>query len=355
MYDYLIVGSGLAGISFAEIALQNKKSIYVVNNQSQNSSLIAAGLYNPVILKRFTEVWDAEHQLNYLFHFYKSIEEKLNFKFDYRVSLLRKFSSIEEQNNWFIASDKSNLSSFLSTNLISNKYHQIDAPLGYGEVLKTGFIDTYSLITIYIDYLKSLNLYQELDFQYNDLIINNDFVQYKNIKAKQIIFAEGFGMLLNPFFNKFPLDGAKGELLLIKARNLNLDVIVKTSIFIIPLGNDLYKVGATYNWNDKTNIPTDEAKNELLVALKDLIKCDFEIVEHYAGIRPTVKDRRPLLGVHPTFKNLLLLNGMGTRGVMLAPSMAKMLFEFIENNEPLHPQVNINRFKKIYSSFYQNQ
>jgi glycine/D-amino acid oxidase-like deaminating enzyme len=352
MYDYLIVGSGLAGISFAEIALQNNKSIYVVNNQSQNSSLIAAGLYNPVILKRFTEVWEAQNQLNFQDEFYSSLQIKLASQFDYKTPLLRKFYSVEEQNNWFIAADKPNLAPFLSTNLIPNKYHQIDAPLGYGEVLKTGFIDTYLLITTYINYLKSINSYQELDFQYSDLIVEIDFIQYQNIKAKHIVFAEGFGMLLNPFFDKFPLDGAKGELLLIKAPNLNLDVIVKTSIFIIPFGNDLYKVGATYNWIDKTNNPTDDAKNELITELKDLIKCDFEIVEHYAGIRPTVKDRRPLLGVHPNFKNLFLLNGMGTRGVMLAPSMAKMLFEFIENNEPLHPQVNINRFKKIYSSFY---
>jgi glycine oxidase len=355
MTDYLIVGCGLAGIAFAETALQNGKSVQVINNQSQNSSKVAAGLYNPVILKRFTEVWQAKEQMELLYEFYAKLEAKLQVKLDYQIPLLRKFHSIEEQNNWFAASDKPNLSIFLSPNLITKKYQSIASPLGYGEVLYSGFIDTTILLERYKNYLLSISSYIETTFEYQELFCYNDYVQYKNYKAKQIIFAEGFGMLLNPFFNNLPLDGAKGELLLIKAPNLKLDVIVKTGIFIIPIQNNLFKVGATYNWTDKTNEPTTEAKEELIKELTALIQCDFEIIEQYAGIRPTVKDRRPMLGTHPIHKNLHLLNGLGTRGVMLAPAMAKMLFENIELGTELNPYVNITRFKNFASSFYQNE
>ena len=55
MLDYIIVGCGLGGIAFSETALQKGKRIFVVNNKSQNSTKIAGGLYNPVILKRFSE------------------------------------------------------------------------------------------------------------------------------------------------------------------------------------------------------------------------------------------------------------------------------------------------------------
>jgi hypothetical protein len=41
-----------------------------------------------------------------------------------------------------------------------------------------------------------------------------------------------------------PLDGTKGELFII-AKAQSLDVIVNTSVFILPLGGDLFKVGAT--------------------------------------------------------------------------------------------------------------
>jgi hypothetical protein len=58
----------------------------------------------------------------------------------------------------------------------------------------------------------------------------SEHIQYKDIKAKHIVFAEGFGMHDNPYFRQLPLDGTKG-LFIIKAAELVLDVIVNTSIF----------------------------------------------------------------------------------------------------------------------------
>ncbi len=354
-YDYIIVGCGLAGIAFAETAINNGKKVFVFDNASQNSSRIAGGLYNPVILKRFTEVWDAKNQLEVQDVFYKNIEAKLTIKLDYKIPLLRKLFSIEEQNNWYAASDKPNLASFLSTPLLFDAVNHINAAYGYGKVNQTGFVDTTSLITNYIEFLKAQNFYSSETFIHAQIEFNNDLLFYNNLQAKQIVFAEGFGMLLNPFFNILPLDGAKGEILLIKAANLKLDKIIKTSIFILPLGNDFYKVGATYNWIDKTQIPTQAAKEELVNELKNVINCDFEIIEHYAGIRPTVKDRKPMLGSHPKFKNVHLLNGLGTRGVMLAPSLAKILFEYIEFGNELPHYVDIKRFKNVYPNLYQSE
>ena len=299
MIDYLIVGCGLAGIAFAEKALQNGKSIYVFDNNSQQSSRVAGGLYNPVILKRFSEVWKAQEQITLLDVFYGQLEHKLNAKFDFKIPIYRKLFSVEEQNNWFQATDKLGLAPFLSTQLITKKYNGIDSPYHFGEVLQTGYVDTESLLNAYQSYLTSENLLSEDSFDYDSLKINEGSIQYKDIEAKNIIFAEGFGMVSNPYFGQLPLDGTKGELLIIKAPDMNLDVVVKTSVFILPLGNDLYKVGATYNWKDKTNSPTEEGKQELLENLKEILHCDFEIIEHLAGVRPTVKDRRPMVGLSP--------------------------------------------------------
>lgn len=344
MIDYLIVGSGLAGISFAEIALHNDRSIMVLDNNSQNSSKIAGGLYNPVILKRFSEVWKAQEQLTLMNEFYSLLESKLKCKVDFKRPILRKFFSVEEQNNWFTASDKIALTPFLSTELIATKYVGIDSPYGYGEVLQTGYVDTALLLNKYKLYLNDNGMFHDESFDYDALQIVSGGIQYKNTKAKHIVFAEGFGMHANPYFKNLPLDGTKGELFIIKAPQLNLDVIVNTSVFILPLGNDLFKVGATYNWRDKTDLPTEEGKTELMERIKEIITCDFEIIDHFAGVRPTVKDRRPLVGTHPNHKTIHILNGLGTRGVMLGPAMAKALFENIELKIPLDKEINIDRF-----------
>lgn len=346
MIDYIIVGSGLSGISFAEMALKHNKKILIIDDKSQNSSRIAGGLYNPVILKRFSEVWQAQEQLQVMNEFYENIESKLNIKFNFQLPILRKFFSIEEQNNWFAASDKKKLAPFLSTKLICTKYNGIDSPYNYGEVLHTGYVNTALLLNSYKEYLLQNNILSEQFFDYGLIEFFDYAIQYKNIDTRHIIFAEGFGLYKNPFFSYLPLDGTKGELFIIKAPDLDLDVIVNTSVFILPLGNALFKVGATYNWKDKTDIPTQEGKEELLERIKEIIICDFEIVEHFAGVRPTVKDRRPLIGTHHSNKSLHILNGLGTRGVMLGPSMAKDLFNSIENGIPLNPEIDIQRFNK---------
>jgi glycine oxidase len=346
MIDYIIVGNGLAGISFAEIALQNNKSIYVFDNNSQPSSRVAGGLYNPVVLKRFSEVWKAKEQIDFAFPLYHNIQSKLDVVFDFEMPILRKLFSIEEQNNWFQAADKPNLAPFLDSKLVTTSYDCIASPFHYGKVNHTGYLEISILIEAYSNYLKSLNVFSDEGFQYDKIEFSENGIQYKNIKAKHIIFAEGFGLHANPYFNDLPLDGTKGELLIIKAPNLKLDVVIKSSVFILPIGKDLYKVGATYDWSDKTNNPTEAGKQELIEKLNELISCDYEIVQHFAGVRPTVKDRRPLVGTHPKYPQLHVLNGLGTRGVMLGPYLANKLFEHIENQLPLEKEIDIIRCYK---------
>ena len=344
MIDYLIVGCGLAGISFAEKALQHNKTIVVVDNDSQNSSKIAGGLYNPVILKRFSEVWEAQAQLVTMNEFYTQLKPKIGRQFDFKMPIVRKFFSVEEQNNWFAASDKPALAPFLSTQLHFKEYKGITAPFGYGEVLHTGYVDTASLLESYRNYLIENHRFRQESFDYAAIVFEEDSVRYKDVQAKHIIFAEGFGLHANPYFNQLPLDGTKGELFIIKAPDLDLDVIVNTSVFILPLGNDLFKVGATYNWKDKTDLPTEEGKAELVERIQEIISCDFEIITHFAGVRPTVRDRRPLVGTHAIHNRIHVLNGLGTRGVMLGPDMAKALYNAIENQIPLPKEIDIQRF-----------
>jgi glycine/D-amino acid oxidase-like deaminating enzyme len=202
------------------------------------------------------------------------------------------------------------------------------------------------VLNLYREFLINNALFIDESFEYSLLKEESNGIRYKDIHARNIVFAEGFGMHANPYFKDLPLDGTKGELFIIKAPSLDLDVIVNTSVFILPLGNDLFKVGATYNWKDKTDTPTEEGKTELIEKIKEIINCDFEIVEHLAGVRPTVKDRRPLVGTYLNHNSIHILNGLGTRGVMLAPAMAKALFENIEYQKPLDKTIDIRRFNK---------
>ena len=213
--DYIVVGIGLAGISFCEQLRANNKTFVVFDNASQQSSTVAGGLYNPVVLKRFTSVWKCKEQLDLALTMYADLEMFLNVKLDYKIPVYRKFASLEEQNDWFTASDKPLLSKYLSPEIIKNTNAAVDASFGFGEVLETGRVDVKTLIDAYKTYLLKDGCFFETVFNYDDLKIEDNTIQYETVKAKYIVFAEGFGVKQNPYFKKLPLVPAKGELLII--------------------------------------------------------------------------------------------------------------------------------------------
>ncbi|TLP82795.1 NAD(P)/FAD-dependent oxidoreductase [Maribacter sp. ACAM166] len=344
MVDYLVVGLGLAGTSFCETLRRNNKTFVVFNDQSQTSSRVAGGLYNPIILKRFTLSWRADEQLLIAVEFYNQLEKFLNIQFDEKLSVLRKFASIEEQNLWFEAADKDRLKLYLDTHLVTNENPSLKIPFGFGKVLETGKLNTNILIDRYTEWLQQENCIHSETFDYDKLEIDTEYVTYSGIKARHIVFAEGFGLLRNPYFNYLPMQGSKGEYIIIEAKDLKESKIIKSSIFLIPLGNDLYKIGATYTRGQKDNATTEDAKNELLRKLDSLLDCSYTIVDQQAGVRPTIKDRRPLVGRHSKHNNLWVLNGFGSHGIMIGPWASKALYERIETQVPLLEEMDVERF-----------
>mgnify|MGYP000725336174 CR=1 FL=1 len=344
--DYIIVGLGLAGLAFAEELIQANKTFVVYEDDSQTSSLVAGGVYNPVVLKRFTPVWNGAKQIEFALPFYKSLEEKLQHTLDVKFKTRKVFKSIEDQNNWFTASDKPMLSEFMNDEIIHETIDGVIADYGFGELNKTGRIDTEKLVTSYRIYLESIESIKYENFDYQKLRSTNTSIYYNAIEADRVVFCEGFGIKQNPFFNYLPLNEAKGELLMIHAPELNIDFLLKSAVFVLPIGNEYYKVGATFNWKDKTSEPSEEGKQELIEKLQKVITVPYTIVNQTAGIRPTVKDRRPLVGIHPENEKLAVLNGLGTRGVMIAPTVAKNLFNHLEKGEELDGEVDIKRCMK---------
>ncbi|MCF1422550.1 NAD(P)/FAD-dependent oxidoreductase [Mangrovimonas futianensis] len=342
--DYLIVGFGLAGLAFSEVLETQNKSFCVISDDSQQSSKVAVGLYNPVILKRFSGVWKSHEQLALALPFYQAIESKLGCKILEPMPVYRRFNNIEEQNAWFEAMDKSALQPYLSPNIVKNHNLNIKAEFGLGEVLQSGRVHTERLLSKFQSYLIEKNAYEHERFDHSQLEIVAGGFKYGELKAKHIVFCEGYGVTRNPFFKDIPLNGTKGEVMVIKSSDLQFESILKGPCFILSEGNDLYSVGATYDWESKTHEVSQKGRDELVEKVKSLISCEFEVVDQKAGIRPTVKDRRPLVGEHPIHKSMFVLNGLGTRGVMIAPYVAKQLFESIELGIPLDDEINVNRY-----------
>jgi glycine/D-amino acid oxidase-like deaminating enzyme len=148
----------------------------------------------------------------------------------------------------------------------------------------------------------------------------------------------------NPFFNHLPLQGSKGELLTIHAPELREERVVKSSVFIIPLGNQHFRIGATYDNHNLNQETTDKAKDYLLSQLDKFLDTPYTVVAHVAGVRPSVSDRRPLVGQHHQHHKLWVLNGFGSRGVMIAPFASRALYQAIFKDQALPEELDIRRF-----------
>ncbi|MBT8235030.1 MAG: FAD-binding oxidoreductase [Bacteroidia bacterium] len=348
MLDYLVVGLGLAGVSICEALEENGHSFHVISDGKQMASTVAGGVYNPVVLNRFKAVWKGDSFLDYALPFYRDLEVKLNMNFLEETTLKRRFASAEEQNLWFEAASDPRLKRFLSTEIIQNTNEALIAPYGFGNVLETGRVNVPKLVQKYRENLSKQGRHSLETFDMSALDLTKDAVRYRDLKAKRIIWAIGHRNTALTYFDYIPLVGNKGELLTIKALELQLDSLIKGPVFILPIGDDLYKVGATYDRSDLTYEPTQAARIRLSEQLESMISCPYEIVAQEAGIRPTVPDRRPLLGRHPQYNNLVLYNGLGSRGVLMAPWLGRHLWEYLEKGKELLPELSIDRYEKRY-------
>ena len=347
MKHSLIVGLGLAGLAYAEQLRRAGLSFHIIDGGVGGSSQIAAGIYNPTVLKRFSLSWNGDLFHSYALPFYEQLQARLDSEFIHPAPIHKIFNKHSEHNDWVSASDQPGLKIFMDPKIHTDIPNEVKSPLGYGQVNFTGRVATQVLLKSFRDSLKPEELTTE-NFEYDQLETTGAGIQYKQIEAKHIIFCEGYQMVNNPFFNKLPLIGLKGEILIIKAPSLKSKSILKGPIFIAPIGGDLYWAGATFERNDKTLACTAQGRSWIEERIRNMISSEYAVVEHIAQIRPTVLDRRPLIGSHPDHQNIHLLNGFGARGVLGAPLLSKWLFDHIEGISELPAAINLSRFESYF-------
>jgi len=335
--DYLIVGQGLAGTMMAYHLLKAGKRILVIDNGLNSSSMVAAGLFNPVTGRRFVKSWLIDDLLPCAESVYKDLEAMLGQKLLYQLPIIKYLSGEEEMVVYekSIQSDEQKYIAGFTASKSENKYASCEIKGG-------GFIDCSLLINDFRKYLTEQNMFLETSFSYSDLKINAQQIVWENFQAGHVIFCEGYMATENPYFPGLPFKLAKGEILTVRIPALHADKILMAGGYLVPVGNDIYKIGSTYEWEDLTTQPTEKGREELIGKLKKITDLPYEILNHEAGIRPAVKQRRPLLGKSTIDDRIFIMNGLGTKGVILAPYFAAHLTHCILSGTALEKLVDIS-------------
>jgi glycine/D-amino acid oxidase-like deaminating enzyme len=218
---------------------------------------------------------------------------------------------------------------------------------GFGLITPSYLIDVTALLSFFRKKFIRQQALLESHFDLGDLVISDRGVQYQDITAKKIIFCDGIESASNPYFKNLPFAPNKGEALIAEIKNFPTTHIFKRGLTIVPWKEDLFWIGSSYEWEFRDDRPSPGFRAQTESILRNWLKPDFLIMEHLAGVRPATLERRPFVGFHPAFKNLGILNGMGTKGCSLAPFFAKQLVEHLVHGAPILKEANLDRFTNI--------
>lgn len=350
MADYIIIGQGLAGSVLAYQLIKQQKKVIILNNESlKTSSEVAGGMVNPITGKHLSKTWLADELFPYMRKFYHELETELNAKLLYDANIYRPFANENQKKQFLNIVEKDNLHNYIDIVEPSDKYPQIENPLGGLLTHQAGWLDVPLALTLLRKYFVEKGVYFEDDFDETQLEVAENHIKYKSFSANNIVFCQGYYAIHNSWFNWLRFSPVKGETLIAEVENYDIKEIVNQGSWVLPIKDNVCRFGATYSWQPLDWLPSESEKQFLLNKIHKFLKANYTIIDHQAGIRPATQDRRPFLGNHPTHKNVYIFNGLGTKGVSLAPYFADEMINFMEKQKVLHPEVNIERFYALYS------
>ena len=339
--DYIIVGDGYAAFFFAHQLIINKKSFVLFSADKKGASQVSAGIVNPLVLKKFTTFWLAAEQIEFLTKTVSEIESYTGQNYLIQERIHRIFHDENEKKLWSMKTETEELKPFLNPDF--ETLETIKNPFGTGEVNHSARLDVHAFFTGISNYLEENNMLIHQQFDYTKVLDSS----YEDFNFKNIVFCEGMGVRANPFFTDIQVIANKGHHAKVKlSEKMNHQFTLKKKHFLFPLNNDVYYYGGTYDPNERENEIDDFKAEELREGLSEFYPHDFEIEEINYGFRPTVKDRRPIIGNLPDHQNYYIFNGLGARGILNGCYFSKELYEHIENGKELMKEVDLKRFNK---------
>ncbi len=345
MIDYLIIGGGMAGCNLTYNLLKNGRSVHLIDENSPHAaSNIAAGIYNPLLPRHHKVAYQAEYIYPIIESYYLELEQYLGETIHFKQPIHYFIETQAEQNDWSAHAYNSHLSHWIEVHTSRSDYN-FKANNGFLKIKHSGWADAKKMTAGIKAKLMEQGALTNEHFEYSELNISEAEINYKGIKAKHIVFCEGCDILNNTFNTNLALKPAKGEILIIKTE-LDIDFIAQQGVFMVPLGDQIYKVGSTFSWDTLDETPTEAGKKEIVTKLEKFFKGSYEIIDHYAGVRPSSGDRRPILGALKPYTNAFVFNGLGSKGVALVPYYSTLMTNHLINGIPLDKEISTERYLK---------
>ena len=344
--DFIIAGQGLAGSLLAFALLKHKASVLIVDpKETITSSKIAAGIMHPVTGRRLVKSWMADQLIPFSFDIYKEISKLINADFFHHKHIVEIYQSNHHRNDWLARSGEQSMQQYIGVEIPASYFaDSVIAPYGGITIQQTAWMDVRKFVEAATNYFSKINCLIKGNINESEIHSEENKVTWKNISAKHLIFCNGYNGAQSTFFKNLPFLLSKGEIIEIECNALTDEYILNKGIYIVPSGNKTFKVGATFSWDKLDQVPSQNGKNFLVAELNKILKAPYKIINHSAAIRPTTQDRRPFIGLSKTNPLMGIFNGMGTKGVMMAPYFAAQFAGHLLFQDELDAEVSVLRF-----------
>ncbi len=315
---WIIVGQGLAGTCLAWDFWNRGVEFQLVDRENGGSSRVAAGLINPVTGKNFEPTPRIGDFLPEALEFYIALEGLLATTFWHPLPILRLAGDEKEWSKMLAKTARPDVACWLSNN---GAPVDADGWLGALELTGGGRLDTRAFLDGSREFFRQRGIYQQADVSPEET-------------GGQRIWCDGAAGLLKGRYGTHRC--AKGEILTLRAEGWDqAHIRIGAGGWLVPLGNGHFKVGSTYEWDQLDETPTEAGKEKVMTIARRLGgNVDCELLAHEAGIRPILRRSEPLIG--PLGNGDWMFNGLGSKGSLSAPSMARRLADWI--HEGIQPE-----------------
>ena len=345
----LIVGQGLAGSLLGYFLIQRSQQVTIIDQGlDQGSSIVAAGLINPITGRRLVPSWRYYEFNQFCKEFYPSVESVLDIDVFQETEIYRIINDQADMNLWYSRVDEPIEVLHQNSSRQNTVLESFDRPFGWGIIRKAAILNTRLLLKSLRAWFRRSGSFIQSKFEHDNLKqLDSGKWMYGGIEYDIIVFCEGFGLYKNPYFDYIPFDWAKGEALIIKSPQLTGRNPIKHRLMFIPFDEGSFWVGSNYEWEFDDVKPTESTRNHLISVLDTIFLGEYQIVDQLAGVRAPAKDRRPVLGEHPQYDGLMIYNGLGTKGSSQAPLLAKEMCDRIVDGSALSDEVSVDRFNRF--------
>jgi len=346
--DYLIIGQGISGTLLSRALIKVGASVLVIDDaKTDNASKVASGVINPVTGMRHVRSWMIDTLLPYAQNTYEALESELNISIVRQCNISDHFPTRDAQE--LFSKKATELPEYLSVSDGKDQEAYFRFNYGVGNIAPCLLIDINSLLKAWRKRLLDGNSLLEESFDWQQCLLTDDGVSYKNISAKKMICCDGVSSVYNPHWELLPWSKDKGEALIVSIPGLPDNCIYKQHINIVPWQNGLFWVGASHDWKFTDMMPSQYFREQTIDRLKYWLRLPFTVTDHIVSQRPANFDRKPFSGLHPQYPALGILNGMGSKGCSMSPYFADEFAAHLTTNAPITHDVDVKRYIRILS------